>query len=70
MLIFDEADKLLELGFKDEIQEVINYSNSERQTLLFSATLNRDVKKLINLALKAPIRIAANPDGMTADKLQ
>lgn len=57
MLVFDEADKLLELGFMSEIQEIVKNCNSNRQTLLFSATLSSDVNKLIALALKKPIRL-------------
>lgn len=52
MLIFDEADKLLDMGFEAEVNQILSHaSNSDRQTLLFSATLNSNVKKLINLAL-------------------
>ena len=72
-LIFDEADKLLEMGFKNEIEEILRLlSNSEstRQTLLFSATLDRDVKRLVRLALKKPLRIQANPDNRVAQHLR
>lgn len=69
ILVFDEADKLLELGFEAEIKNIVENCNKERQTLLFSATLNSEVNKLIDLALKKPVRIQANPDGITNDKL-
>ena len=70
VLIFDEADKLLELGFSAEIKQIVKLTNSDRQTLLFSATLNSGVDELIALALRKPIRIQANPDSMIAERLR
>ena len=47
ILVLDEADKLLEMGFKDELLEVLKQcSNPKRQTLMLSATLNQDIKEL------------------------
>ncbi|KAL4487945.1 hypothetical protein ABPG72_022805 [Tetrahymena utriculariae] len=69
VLVFDEADKLLDLGFEAAAQNIVENCNKERQTLLFSATLNSEVNKLIDIALRKPIRIQANPDGATNDKL-
>jgi len=60
ILVLDEADKLLELGFKDAIFEIIKLINKNlniRQTLLFSATLNTKVLDLEKHALKNPVRI-------------
>ncbi len=63
-LILDEADKLLELGFKDAIMEIINKMQDQTdktkrhiQTLLFSATLNTNVIKLGDAVLKNPIKL-------------
>ena len=59
IIVLDEADKLLELGFKDEIMEVLNVikKNLNRQTLLFSATLNPKVIDLGENVLNNPIKI-------------
>jgi ATP-dependent RNA helicase DDX27 len=55
-LIFDEADKLLDMGFKAEVQEIVDLTNSgSRQTLLFSATLGKDVQKIIRISLNKPL---------------
>jgi ATP-dependent RNA helicase DDX27 len=60
-LIFDEADKLLEMGFKSEVEAILAMINSDRkQTLLFSATLNKGVENIVKLALRKPLRVEAN----------
>ncbi|KAL7537308.1 hypothetical protein ACHAXR_007730, partial [Thalassiosira sp. AJA248-18] len=58
-LILDEADRLLDLGFQDEVHEIIKSCPTERQTLLFSATMSTKVDDLIKLSLKRPVRISA-----------
>ena len=59
ILVLDEADKLLELGFKDAILEIITLmkNNQNRQTLLFSATLNPKIIDLGKHTLKNPVKI-------------
>ncbi|KAF2074477.1 hypothetical protein CYY_004222 [Polysphondylium violaceum] len=57
ILILDEADRLLDMGFKDEIGKIVDSCPSNRQTMLFSATLNDEVKTLAKLSLKQPIRV-------------
>ena len=62
-LILDEADRLLDLGFQDEIHEIIKSCPVQRQTLLFSATMNTKVDELIKLSLKRPVRVkTTGPD--------
>ena len=56
-LILDEADRLLDLGFSDEIMEIVKSCPIQRQTLLFSATMNTKVDDLIHLSLKNPVRV-------------
>jgi ATP-dependent RNA helicase DDX27 len=56
-LVLDEADRLLDLGFQDEVQEIIKACPVDRQTLLFSATMNTKVDDLIKLSMKRPVRI-------------
>ena len=55
-LVLDECDRLLQLGFQEEVHEIVKACPSERQTLLFSATLNTKVDELVKLSLKRPVR--------------
>ena len=57
MLIIDEADMILKNGFEDEMKEILNIIPKERQTLLFSATLNKKVENLNTLSLNNPIYV-------------
>ena len=54
ILVLDEADRILDLGFRDQLVRVLDYLPVERQTLLFSATQTRDVKQLATLSLEKP----------------
>ena len=58
-LVLDEADRLLDLGFQDEVHEIVKSCPAERQTMLFSATMSTKVDELIRLSLKRPARISA-----------
>ena len=64
-LVLDEADRLLELGFAEQVKEVISHCPGRRQTLLFSATMTEEVQELIGLSLRNPVRIAADPKHST-----
>ncbi|KAL7166243.1 hypothetical protein ACSBR2_037009 [Camellia fascicularis] len=61
VLILDEADRLLELGFSAEIRELVRLCPKRRQTMLFSATMTEEVDELIKLSLTRPLRLSADP---------
>jgi len=56
-LVLDEADRLLDLGFQEEVHEIVRACPIQRQTLLFSATMNTKVDDLVRLSLKRPVRV-------------
>ncbi|XWS24500.1 hypothetical protein CRYUN_Cryun28dG0108300 [Craigia yunnanensis] len=61
VLILDEADRLLELGFSAEIQELVRLCPKRRQTMLFSATMTEEIDELVKLSLTRPLRLSADP---------
>ncbi|KAJ2909230.1 nucleolar DEAD-box protein required for synthesis of 60S ribosomal subunit, partial [Coemansia aciculifera] len=61
ILVMDEADRMLDDGFEDELTEIIKACPSKRQTMLFSATMTDNVDKLIRLSLQKPVRVQIDP---------
>lgn len=57
MLVLDEADRMLDMGFQDEIQHIVRNTRRNRQTLLFSATYPKAIKKMCNDILLNPLTI-------------
>ena len=65
-LVLDEADRLLDLGFSDELSRILALLPSQRQNLFFSATISIDVEALAQSLLNDPIRIEIKSDELTA----
>ncbi|MCP2044571.1 ATP-independent RNA helicase DbpA [Pontibacter sp. HSC-36F09] len=64
MLVLDEADKLLEMGFADEIDQILEAIPKKRQAVLFSATMPDEVKQLISDSLKNPQFVQVSPNAI------
>ena len=69
-VVLDEGDRMLDMGFIKDIRTIINYIPKNRQTLLFSATIPPEVKKLANSILNTPIRIDISPEQPTLEILK
>ncbi|PEJ59161.1 RNA helicase [Bacillus sp. AFS002410] len=68
-LIIDEADEMLNRGFIDEVEAIISQLPQNRVTMVFSATLPKDVENLCHTYMKDPIQIEIESTGVTADAI-
>ncbi len=69
VLILDEADRMLDMGFARDLNKIISYMPSKRQNLMFSATFSKEIKKLAEGILRDPISVEAEPQNSTAKKV-
>ncbi|KAI5918425.1 P-loop containing nucleoside triphosphate hydrolase protein [Camillea tinctor] len=70
ILVLDEADRMLEDGFADELNEILTTLPKSRQTMLFSATMTSSVDRLIRLGMNKPVRVMVDSQRKTVDKLE
>ena len=64
VLVLDEADRMLDMGFIHDIRTIVAKLPKERQTLLFSATMPREIADLATQMLRDPVRVAVTPVGV------
>ena len=68
-LVLDEADRMLDMGFVRDVRKIVAQLPGERQSLLFSATMPREVEKLARDLLHDPERIDVTPKQVSADRI-
>ncbi len=68
-LVLDEADQMLDLGFIHDLRKISRLVGTPRQTLLFSATMPKQIEDLSQAYLNDPVRIETNPPGRAVDKI-
>ncbi len=70
VFVLDEADRMLDMGFINDVKKIIAKLPVKRQTLLFSATMPKDIEKLAKTLLVDPARVAVTPESTTVEKIQ
>jgi ATP-dependent RNA helicase DDX41 len=56
-LVFDEADRMIDMGFEEDVRNIISYFKDQRQTLLFSATMPKKIQNFAKSALVKPVTV-------------
>ena len=70
MVILDEADRMLDMGFLDDIRTVLKQAPKERQTVFFSATLPRPIQDLIKTFTKNPVNVTIETQALTMPSIE
>uniref|UniRef100_A0AAY4CTA4 ATP-dependent RNA helicase n=1 Tax=Denticeps clupeoides TaxID=299321 RepID=A0AAY4CTA4_9TELE len=70
VLVLDEADRLLDMGFEASLNTILGYLPKQRRTGLFSATQTQELEKLMRAGLRNPVRITVKEKGVEASSLQ
>ncbi|XP_046843701.1 probable ATP-dependent RNA helicase DDX27 isoform X2 [Xenia sp. Carnegie-2017] len=70
ILVLDEADRMLDENYRDQIEEIVKFSPKGRQTMLFSATMTEEVNELVTLSLNRPVKLFIDNNTDVAENLR
>jgi ATP-dependent RNA helicase DeaD len=69
-IVLDEADEMLNMGFIDDIREILKQVPAERQTLLFSATMPKEIREIATTMMKSPKEVKVQAKEMTVENIE
>ena len=70
ILVLDEADRMLDMGFVNDVKKILRLTPSKKQTLFFSATMPVSIRKFANTIVKNPVEVSATPASSTAKTIE
>ena len=70
IFVLDEADRMLDMGFVNDVKKVIRHLPAQRQNLLFSATMPKEIEQLANSILKKPVTVKVDPVSSTVERIE